>query len=203
MFENTKLVYKKMIHDIDLAIHIVDIIVQVLFLGYYSYCAVTSFNDYPILFYFYISLATLSVIWLFFTIFRYKFEKNKKKKIGRIIKLIKWIIRAVVIGINIFLMIRYGTTDLKIMLIILSITFLFGQIAFEIICEFVKHYYDLIIYSLMLDTEEMVDTLPKGVKIADKVFKTGIMDKLKDFANKHKANHEKEDDLNKIKSDKK
>ena len=203
MFENTRLVYKKIIHDIDLAIHVVDIIIQVLFLGYYSFCAVTSFEKSTFLFFFYIALIGIAFVWLLVTIFRYKFEKKKKRIIGRVIKIIKWSIRAIVITINIVLAIKNGASDMQIMLIILSIFFLIGQIAFEFICVFIRHFYEMLMYSVMKDAEEFADNLPKGVKFVDKVFKTGIVEKIKDITGKNLEKYDKEEQLNKIKSIKK
>ena len=55
----------------------------------------------------------------------------------------------------------------------------------------------------MTDAEEAVGKAPKLVKAADKISGFGIIDKIKDFAGKTKEKHIKEEDLNKIKSDKK
>ena len=203
MFDNTKLVYKKILHDIDLAIHVVDIIIQVLFLGYYSYCAVTSFDKYKFLFFFYIALIAISIVWLLITIFRYKFEKNKKRFIGKIIKITKWSIRAAVITINVVIAVRYGTSDINIMLLILSIFFLIAQIAFELILDYVRHFYEILFYSFMKDAEELTNNVPKGVKFVDKVFKTGLVDKIKEATSKNLKKYDKEEELNKIKSNKK
>ena len=204
MFEKTKAIYQKMIHDIDIAIHVADIIFQILFLGFYTYNGVVAFNENRlILFYLYVSLFALGVIWLLVTIFRYKFEKKQKRKIGRIVKYIKWSIRAVVIGINIYFAIRYGASDLRIILIVLSIIFLIGQIVFELICNFVRNYYEMLLYSIMQDVDKFVDDVPGAVKFFDKsVFKTNITGKLKEVAAKHKNNEEAKDRVNKIKNKK-
>ena len=203
MFENTKLVYKKMVHDIDLAVHIVDIIIQTLFIGFYVYIALINFKSNWTLFYLYLALCGICLVWLLITIFRSSFKKDQKHKIRKIIKIIKWSIRALVIGFNIYLVVRYPHNDLQIMMIILSTLFLLSQIGFELICDFVRHYYDLLVYSIMTDAEEAVGKAPKLVKAADKISGFGIIDKIKDFAGKTKEKHIKEEELNKIKSDKK
>ena len=201
MFENTKLVYKKLIHDIDISIHVVDIIIQVIFLGFYAYYGVTYFEEFRPLFYLYASLFGLGTIWLFITIFRFKFEKQKRKLIGKIVKYTKWGVRFLIICLNVYFAIAKGVSDLRMILIVLSIFFLLGQIIFELIARFVRHYYELMVHSFMKDAEELVDNAPTGLKVVDKVFRTGFREKIKDFANKHKRGQDTEDKLNKIKRD--
>ena len=193
MFENTRLVYKKIIHDIDVAIHVVDIIIQVLFLGYYAFYAVKYYNVQQTLFIFYIVLCGLGTIWLIITLLRDHIDKSKKKTLGKIVKYTKWVVRAGVIGVSIYFAVR-GNDPLQVILSILSIFFLFGQIIFEIICRLIKGYYRLLMHSIINDAQEFVDKTPSKIKKIGKFFGFDADEKMKNVSSKYQA-----DDVTKYK----
>ena len=167
MFENTKKVAKKMLHDIHVALKITDISFQILFLGYYVLSMFTYLENKPI-FYLYLALSVLAFIWLIVTIFTpITMPKEKKKKfklVKRIFKYIKWFIRFVVIVFSFIYAAKYNEGLYRFAIIIISLLLLIGQIVFELICKAIINYYRLLYHSISEDAQSVAENNNKSIK---------------------------------------
>lgn len=190
MFENTKKVAKKMLHDIHVALKITDISFQILFLGYYVLSMFTYLENKPI-FYLYLALSVLAFIWLIVTIFTpITMPKEKKKKfklVKRIFKYIKWFIRFVVIIFSFIYAAKYNEGLYRYAIIIISLLLLIGQIVFELICKAIINYYRLLYHSISEDAEAFINDKKMSIpgKVITSVFH--LKDKVKAFSSHDEA----------------
>ena len=179
-YKHTYAVILKLKDTLKKSIITIDLITQFLFLLFYVYLLITR-KDSALWLSIYITLISISSIFFIFSlstlsISNKNFKKQIKPIIRRIIKYIKFLIRATIIGINIYYIIKGDTTDLNKMLTILSIVMLITQIIIDIIIILVNKYIDLLVESIKWDYEES----PALVKVAS------VVEDFKD-ENKHKV----------------
>lgn len=152
-YENSKAVALKLKHDIDVMSFVVALIVQVLFVGYYTYSAVIKVGS----FYHYI-YAVFMIIGLFslgFHIFSWKNIENKlRRKIKTLIRYFKYPIRALLIILMIIDLVAHEGTPMESMAIVFSIIALVSEIIIQLTIRLTRYYIDLFLESLKMDYED-------------------------------------------------
>lgn len=180
-YDNTYGVLKKLKHDVVLAERIVETILQIFFLFYYSYLIYSNVNN---LFYLiiYSCLGAVSIIYfVFYVIGLVSDNKYYKKRVKpfakRIVTIIKYMIRIFTIVIAFIEMYKEPISDFERIINIVSLVSLCVQIAISIISHFVLRYIDLFITSIKMDYEEskISEYVNKGEKIANDGIKGSIL----------------------------
>lgn len=151
----SKAVAFKLKHDIDNVLHIVNILVSIFFICYYGYSIYTNINNTIFLV---INIIFL-VLGLFGFILYLSTHKNKTKITKNIKKIIgksKYLTKIVVLIINTIQFVKYGGSDLSLILLALSGLILVLQTLVEVIQKFVTNYVELFVEAIYQDFEFLV-----------------------------------------------
>lgn len=195
-FDNTVACVSKIKKDIKRIVSLIELLVQLIFIGFYTYMIFTHL-DRPFLLPFYITLTTLSVIYFFLYIViesskSIRVQRLRNRVIKRIFTFVKLGIQLFTIGFSVYEIAAYGATDMKILLTIATGIFFIINISATLIGMYVTNTIDMLSISFKLDSERN-DLLriasDKGFMNADS---SGMNDKEQEkLINKVKAQTEK------------
>lgn len=183
-FDNTVACISKIKKDVKNIIKAIDIIVQIIFIGFYVYMLCTHL-DKPISMTIYIVLVSISSLFLLFNLFTIA-TKNKRilrikqRVIKRTVSIVKMCIQTVVIGVSIYEIVRNGSTDAKLLLTITSSAFLLINICATLLGYYINNMIDMLAISFKLDSERNVlfrFTERKGIVDSDEM---GMSEKEKE-----------------------
>ena len=125
MLENTTSVISRAAARIKRIVTITELVIQLMFIGYYAYLLVVNYQDivlliaYSIL----IFLATAVFFVMIFTLDPYqKRAIAVRKQIRKIARIISWVGKMMVVGYNIYRLVVYGLSETGQLLLIFSIT---------------------------------------------------------------------------------
>ena len=142
ILSRTLAVFDKLIKDIKSAIFYTNIVLQYIFLVFYSYSIYSNLSNLPFLI-IYSILLVLSIL----TFINLSVEKlHKEKDLGkfnRFLRIFRYFVKATTIIVTIVEITKFGITDFAKMLFIVSCTSLLLQIILEIIRIFVEKYVEL------------------------------------------------------------
>lgn len=146
----TRAVVLKMKSDLDIAVHIINILVSLFFIVYYGYSTYSNINNTIFL--------VINSIFLFLGIFgfivylmTYKKITKTTKVIKKIIGKMKYITKVVALVFNTIQLVKIGGSDLSLVLLIISAITIVGQLIIEIVIAYIKKYFDLLMLSVHQD----------------------------------------------------
>ena len=152
-YENSKAVALKLKHDIDILSFVVALIVQVLFVGYYTYSAVIKIGS--VYHYIYAFFMIVGLFSLGFHILSWKNIENKlRRKIKTLIRYVKYPIRALLIVLLIIDLVNTGGTPMQSMAIVFSIIAYVAEVVIQLTIRLTRYYLDLFLESLKMDYED-------------------------------------------------
>lgn len=170
-YANTYGVILKLKKDLDIIQKVVDFIVQIIFLGFYAYSIYSNLNN-TLLLTIYIILLSVSLFYFIFYIVTLNnkskiFKKKIKYKVKKFVKYTKLLTSAITLGLAVYELINYETSDFtKILTIVSGISFGI-QILIEFVTMFVNKYVDLFTESIKMDYEDS-DLIKNTVKTITK-----------------------------------
>lgn len=157
-YANTYGVIVKLKKDLDVIQKVVDFVVQIIFLGFYAYSIYSNLNN-TLLLTIYIVLLSVSLAYFIFYIVTLNnkskiFKRKIKYKVKKSVKYTKLLTSAITLGLAVYELVNYETSDFtKILTIVSGISF--GvQILIEFATMFVNKYVDLFTESIKMDYEE-------------------------------------------------
>ncbi|MBR2989264.1 MAG: hypothetical protein IKC64_06045, partial [Clostridia bacterium] len=139
-FSRIKGVSAKIINDISKTIFITTIIVQIIFIGVYGYSIFTNWER-TVFFIIYCALLALSIVTFISTLVTHKRKKNKTFSL--VIRIIRYFINGAMVMANLYEVLTIPTTELRILLLIISAISLLTQILLEITLSITKYYFNL------------------------------------------------------------
>ncbi len=152
-YENSKAVALKLRHDIDVLSFVVSLVVQIMFVGYYTYSAVIKVGS--LYHYVYAVFMIVGLFSLGFHIFSWKnIETKLRRQIKTLIRYVKYPIRALLIVLLIIDLVHTGGTPMESMAIVFSIIAYVAEIIIQLIIRFTRYYLDLFLESLKMDYED-------------------------------------------------
>ena len=152
-YENSKAVALKLKHDIDVLSFVVALIIQVMFVGYYTYSAVIKIGS--MYHYIYAVFMIVGLFSLGFHIFSWKNIENRlRRKIKTLIRYVKYPIRALLIILLIIDVVRTGGTPMESMAIVFSIIAYVAEVIIQLTIRLTRYYLDLFLESLKMDYED-------------------------------------------------
>ena len=159
MFSHTLAVLEKIKNDLKKISFWLDIIIQVLFIGYYIYSMVINIlNNHYVLMGIYIGFSFISISYFAFHLLTINasenFQAKIKSNVRNIVKYIKYALKLATLVISYILIIIQDQSDLYIILTVLLTAFFLFQIIFEVVRIVVSNYTDLLITSFKIDLEE-------------------------------------------------
>lgn len=151
MLDRTISVSIKMKEDLKRISFWTTIIVQIIFLFFYSY-SIYKNVDFLLFLVIYIVLAVLSLLHFIYFLASNKSDNKKLvKKIKRVFRISKYLINGTMLGVNIYEMLKYGITDFNKVLLVVSGISLLVQVIIECARFFIEKYIELFQYSLKTD----------------------------------------------------
>ena len=136
-----------------------ELIIQLMFVGYYTYLLVVHLNDlvlligYSIL----IALGVSIFVVMLFTLDPYQKKVLEfKKYIRRVLRVVSWTGKVIVIGYNIYCLIRFGMTETGHLLLVLSIIIFVTEVILFVASTILSYYYQLFIYALKMDYQHLI-----------------------------------------------
>ena len=159
MFDNSISVLSRVSARIKRIVILTELVIQLMFIGYYTYLLVTNLDNvvfiiaYSIL----IFLATSVFFVMVFTLDPYhKKAIAFKKRIRKYARMISWLGKITVIGYNIYRLVAFGLTETGQLLLIFSVIIFFAEIALFIVSMIVTYYSQLFIYALQMDYQHLI-----------------------------------------------
>lgn len=159
-FDHTLATFLKIKKDLTKLLHIIVIITQVFFIGFYVYQIVVNVDRLPFLIT-YISLSSLSFLYLVFYLLKIsgkiKSIKRKQSKFVRTIYHIgKYFFKAGAIGLAIYQIIAIETSQTMIFMTAVSTFILLLNIISEVVINYVDKSIDRLIVAFYMDREDNV-----------------------------------------------
>lgn len=166
-YENTYGVILKIKKDLTKLLTIIDTIVQLIFLIFYSYSIYTNLNN-TIMLIIYSSLFLIALIYFIYHLITLNKKSETKKKVKVFVRYFKYIIKFITITIAIFDLIKFGITPTQKIMTMISIISLTIQILLEIIKKLIFYYIDLFIFAIKMDYDnsQAIKTIAKIGKIS-------------------------------------
>jgi hypothetical protein len=147
-------VYRNFVRRLERAVRIADLITQGLMIGYFAFLAYDNFDE-PALFYPYIAIIAISLFGFVYTLLTHGRKDPQTKKVTRVVVVGRWVIRGLVLSINLILFFVKGGTDTEKILWAVSVIFLIFQILLDIITREIIHQYQLAMDALALDVADV------------------------------------------------
>ena len=159
MFDNSISVLSRVSARIKRIVILTELVIQLLFIGYYAYLLVTNLDNvvfiiaYSIL----IFIATTVFFVMVFTLDPYQKRAIAfRKKIRKYARMISWAGKIMVIGYNIYRLVAFGLTETGQLLLIFSVIIFFAEIALFIVSMIITYYSQLLIYALQMDYQHLI-----------------------------------------------
>ena len=173
---------KKMIKDIERILYWTTIVVQLIFFISYGYSIYTNISNI-------VFLVIYSILFVFsvinFIYYLVTYNSDNKKAVGTVkrgFRVFKYLINGTMLGVNIFEMINYGTSDWNKILLVVSGVSLLAQIVLELVRLFVGRYIDLFTEAIGMDLA-IIEKIAKVKEVKGNVFEL-IDAPLEKLANK-------------------
>ena len=160
MFNNSRSVISNISRSVKKYLFILGILTHVIFIAYYIYLICTHLDTlylvilYSLVLTLAISLLVIDICTIDITDFN---AKSLKKNSKRIIHIFSWLCKLAVIIYNIYVTVRYGSTDANRMFLIFSSIFLIIQILSFFFGWLFSYYSELFLYALKMDYENLID----------------------------------------------
>ena len=138
---------------------VAEILIQLMFVGYYTYLLVVHRDDL-ILLIGYSVLTALGLAIFFVMVFTFDPYRKKvlelKKYIRRILRVVSWSGKIIVISYNVYTLIRFGMTETGNLLLVFSIIIFFTEVVLFVVSTIISYYYQLFIYALKMDYQRFL-----------------------------------------------
>ena len=159
MFNNSISVLSRATARFKKAVLIVELLIQLMFVGYYTYLLVVHRDDL-ILLIGYSILTALGFAIFFVMLFTLEPYRKKvlefKKYIRRVLRVVSWTGKVIVIGYNIYSLIKFGMTETGQLLLVFSVIIFFTEVILFIVSTILSYYYQLFVYALKMDYQRFV-----------------------------------------------
>ena len=136
-----------------------ELIIQLMFVGYYTYLLVVHIDDLVLLIGYSI-LTVLGIAIFFVMLFTLDPYQKKvlefKKYIRRALRVVSWTGKIIVIGYNIYCLIRFGMSETGHLLLVFSIIIFFTEVILFVTSTILSYYYQLFIYALKMDYQNFL-----------------------------------------------
>ena len=159
MFNNSISVLSRAAARFKKIVLIAELLIQLMFVGYYTYLLVVHRDDLILLIgYSVLTVLGLSIfIVMLFTLDPYQKKVLEfKKYIRRVLRVVSWTGKIIVIGYNVYCLIRFGMTETGHLLLILSIIIFFTEVVLFVASTILSYYYQLFIYALKMDYQRFL-----------------------------------------------
>lgn len=141
----------KIVEDIKKLAHVITILVSILFIGYYTFSVIINLSN---LFYLIIYSSFLCISLITFILYLTAYgKKNKSKTFNRVLRIIKYVLNATMLSVNAYQAFTTPTSDLSIVLLIVSASALVLQILVEILRVCFEYYFSLLKTAVLMDFE--------------------------------------------------
>ena len=151
----SKAVAFKLKCDINNVLHVANILVSIFFICYYGYSMYANINN-TIFLVINIIFLVLGLFGLILYLATYKNKTKTTKIIKKIIGKSKYLTKIFVLIINIIQFVKYGGTDLSLILLVLSGLLLALQTLIEVIQKFITNYIELFSEAIYQDFEFLI-----------------------------------------------
>ena len=180
MFDHSIAVLSNISRSLKKYLNITSIVTQMLFMSYYAYLIVVNVDKLLFLIgYALIELIALIILIVdIVTTFKELDHKAKrmKAKTKRRIRYVSWFIKMAVIVFNIVVIVQGKATEAGMIFLIFSATFLLIQILLTVTSTLFTYYLDLLLYSLKMDYEVLVDVDNPEQRPVGKVLESATKD---------------------------
>ena len=167
--DSTRAVADKLLRDIRRVTFGISLAVQILFLAYYGWSIYNSIDSLPFLIV-YSCLALVAIVSFINFLVVHKKKEKKNKVFNRILRISKYIINGVTLGLNAYqLFTATARTDLQIILLGISGIFWLVNIVVEILRAAVEYYFELFRVALKTDFVVVEKTVNKVKELTEKV----------------------------------
>ena len=159
MFNNSISVLSRAAARFKKAVLIVELLIQLMFVGYYTYLLVVHYDDLVLLIGYSILTALGVTIFgvMLFTLEPYQKKVLEfKKYIRRVLRVVSWTGKVIVIGYNIYYLIKFGMTETGQLLLVFSIIIFFTEVVLFIVSTILSYYYQLFTYALQMDYQHFI-----------------------------------------------
>lgn len=159
-FDHTLATFIKIKNDLSKLLHIITVLTQVIFIGYYTYLVVINVNRLAYLIIYSIFLG-LSVAFLLYYLIRLRGMAQRVKRIEsrvvrRAFRIAKYIVKAAAIGLAIYQVVVIETSQTMILVTALSSFFLMFNIISEIVIVYVDGAIDRVMLAYSMDRDENI-----------------------------------------------
>ena len=159
MLEKTTSVISRATARIKRIVTITELVIQLMFIGYYAYLLVVNYQDivlliaYSIL----IFLATAVFFVMIFTLDPYqKRAIAVRKQIRKIARIISWLGKMMVVGYNIYRLVVYGLSETGQLLLIFSIIIFLIEVGLFLVSTLFSYYSQLFLFALQMDYQHII-----------------------------------------------
>ena len=159
MFDNSVSVLSRAVARIKRIVTIAELVIQLMFIGYYAYLLVVNHDDIVFLIAYSILIFIAAVIFfvMIFTLDPYQKRAIAfKKKTRKYARIISWTGKLMVISYNIYRLVAFGMTETGQLLLIFSIIIFLGEVALFVVSSISVHFIQLFIYSLQMDYQNII-----------------------------------------------
>lgn len=206
MLDNSISVIASASKSLKKCLFILSIFTQTLFIAYYVYLTVTSFETIHLAI-LYISVLVLAVAVLVIDIVTIDITSFKTKHIKvmtkRIINGVSWLFKLIIIGYNIYLVTINPITEAGLLFLIFTSLFLVIQVITSLFGWLISYYSELLIYAVKMDYEDIIDEgtdpdqRPIGHALNKFTSRVNHKDKVNELSVKHELFSSIKDELEK------
>ena len=159
-FDHTLATFIKIKNDLSNLLHLITILTQVLFIGFYTYLIVVNVERLPYLIV-YSVLCGLSLAFLLYYLIRLRGMASRVKLIEsryvrRLFRIGKYILKAVALGLAIYQIVAMETTQTMILVTALSAFILIFNIISELVIVYVDAAIDRVMLAYSMDRDENI-----------------------------------------------
>ena len=170
--DSTRAVADKLLRDVRRVTFGISLAVQILFLAYYGWSIYNSIDSLPFLI-IYSCLALVAIVSFINFLVVHKKKEKKNKVFNRILRIAKYIINGVTLGLNAYqLFTATAHTDLQIILLGISGIFWLVNIVVEILRAAVEYYFQLFEAAIRTDFAVVENTVNKVKELSEVVEKS-------------------------------
>ena len=159
MFNNSISVLSRAAARFKKIVLVAELLIQLMFVGYYTYLLVVHREDLVLLVgYSILTMLGISIFFvMLFTLDPYQKKVLEfKKYIRRVLRVVSWTGKVIVIGYNIYYLIRFGMTETGQLLLVFSAIIFVTEIVLFVISTILSYYCQLFIYALKMDYQHFI-----------------------------------------------
>ena len=166
---STRAVADKLLRDVRRVTFGISLSVQILFLAYYGWSIYNSIDSLPFLIV-YSCLALVAIVSFINFLVVHKSKEKKNKVFNRILRILKYIINGVTLGLNAYQLFSADTSsDLQIILLGISGIFWLVNIVVEILRAAVEYYVELLMVAFKTDFAPIENAINKIKDLSNKI----------------------------------